>query len=643
MPKETVDDWGSKIRNAREEHEKVMEKPTKLFRNYYSGKQWAHMPEDNRTTYNNEIVDNIVFTAVSTIKPAISQNRPKIFAKPRKSQFFIQGQQIDSSLLVQRVEILAQFLFDELDVKEETDKAIIDALIGACGYVMVGYDIEVLQEEVTPGTFLDRIEDESIYVKRISPMDVLRDPSSKDHNIDHDDWIAIKWQKTLEEVKKDPTYKNTKDVQINVDIRDKQNYMAKVDTRMGGNPKDMVHDSDIFGRVEGWDIWDKKNKRLIVYVDGHHKFLRDTPWPLDYGHSYPLESIWFNFNPDETYAVADTATYQSKQDFLNRFESKIVDHVSRIADRKYAYDGKRVNPNEMDKFAHGPSGTYIKTKGDPNTAITVVKDSTVSQDLYATVNSIKQDIYRQVGIAQFESGGAEKLQTAQEGQLIGQGISARRTERATMVERFLSKVIKKMLKVAQQTLPADTEIPISQDQAMSINQETPGMVRGQKFPFLPMDKEVIAGEYTFGIEVGSTQPTNEIERVQKVTALVQYAAQNPLINQVEVTKIALEWAGFGAYMSRLMKDPQQVQQEQQQAQQAQVEAMLAEPRLKTQTDLQKTKMKTDTELKIAGLTSDIEGGKELNDNKHKTADREVKVMDMLMKAASERQKPKETK
>ena len=638
MAKENVQDWGNKIRHARENHEKTVEKPTKLYRNYYAGRQWSHMGEDSRTSYNNEIVDNIVFTAVSTIKPAISQNRPKIFAKPRKSQCMIQGQMVDSSLLVQRVEILAQFLFDELDVKEETDKAIVDALIGSCGYVMIGYDVEVLEEEVTPGTFLDHIEDENIYVKRVSPLDVLRDPNVKDHNIDHDEWIAIKWQKTLEEVKKDSTYKNTKDLQINVDIREDQGMMAKVDTRMGGNPKDLISDSGIFGRVEGWDIWDKKNGRLLVYVEGHHSFLRDTDWPLDYGNSYPLESVWFNYNPDETYAVADTATYQSKQDFLNRFESKIVDHVSRIADRKYAYDGKRVNPNEMDKFAHGPSGTYIKTKGDPNTAITVVKDSTISQDLYATVATIKQDIYRQVGIAQFESGGAEKLQTAQEGEMIGQGISARRTERATMVERFLSKVIKKMLKIAQQTLPADTELPISQDQAMSINEETPGVVRGKKFPFLPIDKEIIAGEYAFGIETGSTQPTNDTERMQKISSLVQYAAQNPLIDQVEVTKIALEWGGFGSYMSRLMKDPQLVQQEQQQQQQQQMQAMMAEPQLKTQTDLQKTKLKTDTELKVAGLKANTERGKNLDDGAEKDADRKVKMMDMLMKAANDRKK-----
>tara|TARA_R100000501_G_C2619698_1_gene113004 strand:- start:21 stop:1955 length:1935 start_codon:yes stop_codon:yes gene_type:complete len=642
MPKENIDDWKAKISHAREEHEKVMEKPTKLFRNYYKGSQWTHMAEDSREMYNNEIVDNMVFTAVQTIKPSIAQNRPKIFAKPRKSQFFYQGQPVDSSILVQRVEILSQFLFEELNVKGETDKAIIDALICPVGYIMVGYDLEVLQDEISPGTFLDRIEEESIFVQRVSPLDVLRDPSSKDHNIDHDDWIAIKWQKTVKELQDDPTLKNTRNIQVNVDIREDTSKFSKVDTRMGGNPKELVREgSESFGRVEGWDIWDKKNQRLIVFVEGHEKFLRDTPWPLDYGNSYPLESVWFNYNPDETYPVADTAIYQAKQDFLNRFESKMVDHVGRISDRKYAYDDKRVKPDEVEKWAHGPSGSAIKTKGDPNTAIAVVKDATISQDMYQTVGLIKQDIMRQVGIAQFEAGGAEKLQTAQEGQLINQGISSRRAERSMIVERFLSNVIKKMLKIAQQTLPVDSEIPVTQDQAQSISQDTPQAIRGKKFPFMAVDREMISGEYTFGIEVGSTQPTNEQERLQKAGALVQFAQTNPLIDKTEVTKLALEWGGFGSYISRLMRDPQQVQQEQQQAQQAQMEAALAEPRLKTQTDLQKTQLKTQTDVEVARIKGGVDGRKGAMASADKGADREVKVMDILMKAASDRQKSKE--
>jgi hypothetical protein len=87
-----------------------------------------------------------------------------------------------------------------------------------------------------------------------------------------------------------------------------------------------------------------------------------------------------------------------------------------------------------------------------------------------------------------------------------------------------------------------------------------------------------------------------------------------------------------------MKDPQLVQQEQQQQQQQQMQAMMAEPQLKTQTDLQKTKLKTDTELKVAGLKANTERGKNLDDGAEKDADRKVKMMDMLMKAANDRKK-----
>jgi hypothetical protein len=72
-----------------------------------------------------------------------------------------------------------------------------------------------------------------------------------------------------------------------------------------------------------------------------------------------------------------------------------------------------------------------------------------------------------------------------------------------------------------------------------------------------------------------------------------------------------------------------------------MEAALAEPRLKTQTDLQKTQLKTQTDMEVARIKGGVDSRKGAMASADKGADREVKVMDILMKAAGDRQKSKE--
>ena len=144
------------------------------------------------------------------------------------------------------------------------------------------------------------------------------------------------------------------------------------------------------------------------------------------------------------------------------------------------------------------------------------------------------------------------------------------------------------------------------------------------------------GEVEFDIKPGSTRHTNENTEKQDALLLSQAMMTNPLLNKVEVTKIALEKLGFGHLLDRILRNPQEVAKEQQAAQQAALQARMAEPQLKTQTDMQKTLEKNKTAIETArikaGSVNQGQSIKAVSDQK----DRDTSLLETVLKIAGTR-------
>ena len=155
---------------------------------------------------------------------------------------------------------------------------------------------------------------------------------------------------------------------------------------------------------------------------------------------------------------------------------------------------------------------------------------------------------------------------------------------------------------------------------------------------MKIDQDLLAGNYEFQIKVGSTRHMDENTEKADGMLLGKMSESNPLVDKVELTKVLFEKFGFAHLMGRLLRDPQVVSQERQQAQKAQMEAQLAEPKLKTSIDLQKTQIKSDTALKVAqvkGATdSDATNVKSDSDK----AGRDSSMMMKLLELANAKEK-----
>ena len=635
--------WVSKVQTAKDHHTKFKGKEIKQYRDAYEGKQWT---DDQRDMYNHEVVDNMVYMVVSTLGPAIGMSRPEIFVVPMRSSILIGGKPEDPSIGAARLKTLIDFMWKKLDLEVEFMKAIDDSLIAHDGAFYTGYDMETYETETEDGMVVDLIESEDIVCKRIDPDFILKDLMSTDPDLKDARWIAIKWQRNLQEVKDDMNLKNTRDLMPNGTLKfDKitERFSFAVSDRTAGQPESEPSNKWAEA-VEGWDIWDKKNKNFYSLVLTHDKFLREEDnWPLEYtGNGFPIDMLWYNYNPATGHALADTGLYLSKQQALNFLESLQIDHADIQSNVKLLLDKKKIPPGEnVERWAKGPAWSYLMTKGDTSTAASVLSTAPGAGELFNTIQALKQDILAQVGVDQFMVGNAQRVETAGEVNAISQGSTAKHAFRSRAVERFEGKVITKLAKIIQQ-VSSETEIPLDPAQVAMIAERKPellvdgpnsrdlgnGQTAQEKLPFMRVDQELLQGEFMFEIKVGSTKHVDSNTEKQEAVFLAQMTQGNPLVNAVELTKIMFEKAGFSHLMSRLLRDPQKVAQEQAQKQQAALQAQMAEPQLKTQTDLQKTQIKSETALKVAG----VQGQVDANDTANKSdSDERTRKNNLLMK------------
>jgi len=616
MDKEKLNEYKEMLTVSNRRWEKVEEKKWKRHINYYRNVQWD-IPSGTISAYREQVTDNVIFSNIRTLMPAINFRRPKIFVKPKKKPYMLEtGEMFDTLSGAVMLELVLNWYYKELEVKRQVDKCLMDSLLGFRGVAFVGYaaETEVISGDGTVLEINELIKEDSPYITRISPKDFRFDPSARDSYLTDARWIAVRWVKTLDEIKKNPKYKNTKDI--------KTNYVIDTQfTNKGSSASKFTDDGyigggDTWNRVEGWDIWDRVEQKIITIVEGHDKELRYSDWPLDFNGGFPVEILYFNENPDEPTPVSDIEIYINSQDELNRIRSLQLEHIKRISQRRYETREGALSPEAKRNLMYGGDGTLIESEN--GSSVNPIPDAVISQDIYIVAKLLKDSIREESGVATFEKGGAEKFDTATEAQLISNALNARRDERVGILEDFIKRIVSKLGTVIQQTLnnqdfALDNEqMKLAQDFVPQKIEKIIGVNNTVLMPWLNASKEDIQGEYNFEVEVGSTRPINQEMMKRDAMTLYQLLSQNPLINQEKNIKMLLE-AFDVKETEELVRPMEQVVQEQQQSMQTAIQAEIAKNQPKRDADLQKTQMKiasqremSQTGAKVSLLTAALQ-------------------------------------
>jgi hypothetical protein len=616
-------DWKERLRVADRKFASIESQINRAWE-YYKGNQWQNAVIGGIDPYNEKPFENMVFANIRAIVPRLNFRNPKIFVTPKKKPYRDQKGYFDTLRASAFVELLLTYYYRELNIKREAKKCLIDALLGPIGIMQLGYTVET--EKVKGDELLEvneLIKSDSPFCVRRSIKDFRSDPEGQDHLLNDARWVAFRWVKSLDDVKKDDRYSNISTLKPNYNVKTDYNSL-KADTN---RVEPDIH-AEMWGRVEGWDIWDKKEGRLMTIVKEHEKWLRnESKWPLDL-EGFPCEILYMNENATDFYPIPDTWQYLSMQDELNRVASMQLSHIRRISQRRYIQRDNALTSEEQLKLTYGGDGTIVTTSMNPNDSIVPIQDAAISQDIYMVRQLLKKSIREMAGVSDTEALASTKFEQATEPALIEQSAKTIRGDQQQSFEDFIKRIVVKLSHIIQQT-QREIALPLSDNQMRDNELQRFVQSKLEKIvtpegtaillPWLTMTKEEIQGDYEFDMEVGSTMPINEEIRKRDAVSLYQLMAENPYINGREGTKEVLE-AFNKPDPEKYLKPEEEVAANAQQSAEQEVQMEIAKNAPKQQTDLAKTQMKVaasreatfvkamgdaaknDTQLKTAGMS-----------------------------------------
>lgn len=300
-----------------------------------------------------DILVNEIYPVVQNYLPSIMFRVPRAILKPKQKTYIakrrnpVNGEmedvQLDSSKSAFTQEsILNYSVSEEMNYKKETHKTLLDALIYPYGVLWHGYKGEFgMTEEQDITIYKDKV-----FVKHISPMRFIYDPSVTLSNLDDAKWIGRIIDVPLQDL--------VEDDKLDVDKRLVKGFQG-YGTRVGGKtskingkrmngleivngtdkvtPTGSLIDSttDEFKRstlskfVQVYEIFLRPTKKearegkkgyILLLTDEQEKPLRINDWKIK-AMGFPSKVLYFNEVPNSTLPMADIDTYKQIADQKN--------------------------------------------------------------------------------------------------------------------------------------------------------------------------------------------------------------------------------------------------------------------------------------------------------------------------------------
>lgn len=533
----TVETWQKRIRAA----EEVKEKWEKEYRvgdsyRYWKGQQLAK-PFDR---FNNRRVQiNKIFPDVRNNIPSLYFYRP--FARLTGEPELVDTPGTELEKRTQLLQDTANHLIRNPDTlfREATFLALTEAH-WACGVVEVGYapdfgdapqakkpplketektktppvpedtQEEPLMDEMGSPVDMDpealkaelkrlkgSLRDEKFYVKQIPTKQVLISNTDKPV-LEENDWVGYWEELNLEDVKKVPAYKNTKDLDPHYENENERERQRNYNEETGGED-----------RIKIYKLWDFRTRTRYVIAEGHKKYLlvkkfkrcplKFLRFAIDPNHFFPLPPIFHKL------PVQDE--YNDSRDMFRRIRHGISP--------RYTYDENFVEANQMRKFERGDEHSYIPRKGGDANVIAPVSQPSYSENVLQTL-SLSDKEFQDVGGVGGDARVAQ-TKTATQAKIAEVKNQAQDSFDREIVADWLASIIKELLILAIENMNLNKwiQVNVAPDSPMF-----PQIAMDVAQQFQMINADVLSDQahgirWDVTIDVESLSPVSEEERLQK--------------------------------------------------------------------------------------------------------------------------------
>ena len=332
-------------------------------------------------------------------------------------------------------------------------------------------------------------------------------------------WLVEEEMAVLEDVKKDPLYKNTEDLQAGTYGEDK--YDAH-DIMTATEWSDSTYQDDKSKRILLFHIWDLVEKRYMVLADGHGEFLRDGPPPdgirrHPYAFYRPTEVL------GEWYPRPRVTDLAPINDAFNLFYQKWMQAAGHATVKVLTWEDS-LSPEGMEALTNEVNYEVVQVKragqpGSLNERVAAFATPPVSAEVYAhALKQLDKEFYEVGGIPP-EALGVPKSDTATQAQMMG----AYNTSRMDMDRECLAGMFRVLLKKTNDLIDAT----MTRERAVRLRGTD-----GQVFVGV-VDPGLIYCDCDMDVDVEDMAPDNTQMQMANRLQLMQIAGQAPWQFQAE--------------------------------------------------------------------------------------------------------------
>lgn len=296
---------------------------------------------------------------------------------------------------------------EDEDTKVEAEKPEQEALLNP---------LEMLEEEEVPEKL---VRDETFYVRRIPSKQILVG-KNESAIVEECDWVGYYEWLPLQDVKRAPAYKNTRDLKPTNEKKEGED---------GEGSGDMV---------KLFKIWDMRSKTRYVLADGHEQILLKEKFER-----LPLFFLRFEILPDKFFPVPPIYSSLPAQDEYNDSREMLRQLRKAIVPR-YTYDENAVKPEDMEKLEGGEIGAYIPTNASNPTPIQPISQPSLNDNTVRTLALSSQEFTELFGVSG-ESRQIPQSDTATQASIINQKEQIQNSFDRQIVGRWLGAISKEML------------------------------------------------------------------------------------------------------------------------------------------------------------------------------------------------------
>ncbi len=490
MTKKNGNQWLMRIDDAQKFRKEKLTNNVQRFLELYKGNHWGNIGLHRRRDL---ITVNLIFPTIRNQIGYYYYKDPYLFVKARNDE---------SVLSAPLAEAYLNYEWTERNVRRQQRFSIYDTLIfgNAVTEVSWRFETDVIKRKGKDERiyYNEYIKKDHPYVRRLSPLRFGFDPKAEMEPITEAEFVFKECFAALEDVKKNPKFKNTKDIEYGVTTNDRE--------------------KDRYGEecVKLVELHDRKNMKLLVYAQGYDRPLLEEDHPYEgvlEGHNF--EWLQFNHVPDEPYGISQISLIEDQQHELNRTRTQMFHHRRRVSNRRYVYDEGAISDRAIQKLEDAEGGAMVAVGNIDR--IKPLDDAQMSYDVPLIESVIKQDIRELTGLPASQYGVMDnKSRSATEVSNVQGAMNLRTDDNLVLVEEFTRNIARKFLQLIQNF--GDKEVVMK-------------IVGPKGYFWQKMSKEDIQGEYETLIDPGSTTKINDAVKRKQSTDLMSILIGVPGINK----------------------------------------------------------------------------------------------------------------